>query len=68
MRHRVMSTGPTGSTVPTRAPGLTLISSTIAMAAFSLLGSFAAACRSTQSPQGDVAVNAPATGVAAAFW
>jgi multidrug resistance efflux pump len=46
-----------------RAPGLKLISSTIALVAFSLLGSFAAACRSTQSLQGDIAVNAPATGV-----
>ena len=40
-----------------------LITSSIVLALLASVSSVASACRSSQSPQGDVAVNAPATGV-----
>lgn len=45
------------------ASGFKLISSSIVLAVLASVSSVATACRSAQSPQGDVAVNAPATGV-----
>jgi multidrug resistance efflux pump len=54
MRYRFLSR---------RASGLKLISSSIALAAFVIASYFAVACRSSQSPRGDIAVNAPANGV-----
>jgi multidrug resistance efflux pump len=46
-----------------RASGLKLISSSMVLAAFAIVSALAMACRSSQSPQGDIAVNAPADGV-----
>lgn len=51
MRRTIMST---------RASGLRLVSSTITLAVLSIV---AGGCRSSQNTQGDIAVNAPATGV-----
>lgn len=45
------------------ASGFKLITSSIVLAVLASVSSVATACRSTQSPQSDVAVNAPATGV-----
>jgi len=46
-----------------RASGLKLISSSMVLAAFAIVSALAMACRSSQSPQADIAVNAPANGV-----
>jgi multidrug resistance efflux pump len=46
-----------------RASGFKLIRLSIVLATLAIVSSLATACRSSQSPQADIAVNAPATGV-----